>query len=142
MEFVLKKLVFLFMFVMINVSFSISYYSFGETSDDKGGSSDPTAGYNVAYITCDAIGCQLNCYGGGPAQCNFADADDACGCDFTASNSQDMFDHAHAQMDANILTGTYVNNIIPQSGTKYYRSVSWTEDSNGIRVIDYTLGVD
>lgn len=138
----MKKLVVLFMFVIVNMTFALSYNYFEETSDDKGGTSNPSAGYNVAYYDCDSQGCWLNCYGGGSQQCNFADADNACGCNFTASNSQDMFDHAHAQMDANILTGTYVSNILPPSGTKYYRSVSWTEDSNGIRVINYTLGED
>lgn len=138
----MKRLVVLLMFVLVNMSYSISYYSFGETSDDKGGTSNPSAGYNVAYITCDSEGCWTNCYGGGSAVCSLAEADDACGCDFNASNSQDMFDHAHAQMDLNILTGTYVSNIIPTTGVKYYRSVSWTEDTYGIRVITYTLGVD
>lgn len=138
----MKKIAILLMFVLINISYSIDWYNFQETSDDKGGSSKPIAAYNVAYVTCDGLGCGLNCYGGGETQCTWDDADYSCDCDFDDSFSQEMFDYAHHQMDSNNTTGLHVDHIMPITGTKYYRSVSWSEDTSGIRIINYTLGVD
>lgn len=136
----MKKLIVLFLLVCGNMLFAIKSNNFVESSDTQGGSLGGE--YNIVQVDCDASACYLICIGGGETPCNWANADYICDCNFTASNSQDMFDYAHIQMNLNVLSGNYTSNIIPHTGTKFYRSVSWNQDSSGIRVINYTLGED
>lgn len=138
----MKKLVIIILLLMVNMTFGLTVNNFVETSDSQGGSSKLTAGYNVVFVDCDLTECYLSCYGAGTLKCDWNNADYMCDCDFNDSFSQEMFDFAHEKMDSSIFVGTHTSNILPVSGTKYYRTVSWVQDSIGTRVIQYTLGAD
>lgn len=138
----MKKLVIIISLLMVNMTFGLTVNNFVETSDTQGGSSKITAGYNYVTVDCDLTACFLSCYGAGTTPCGWHDADYICDCNFNNSVSQEMFDYAHEKMDSSIFVGTHTSNILPVSGIKYYRTVSWVQDSIGTRVIQYTLGED
>lgn len=137
----MKAITIILIFLTTSLVYPVDWYHVKEQSDEKGGTSESTEGYNIVQCNVEETYCELVCIGGGPTPCTFDNC--ICTCDgFVASNSQDMFDYAHHQMDSSNFIGNYTNNIILLSGTKYYRTISWVQDSNGIRPLDYTLGVD
>lgn len=89
--------------------------------------------YKTVHIECNESGCFLVCRDPiGPDICTWAGATWCEGCQeektlFQTASGQELYDYAKDQINNNVLTGTYTNNLVAGPKT-YYRTITWTAD--------------